>query len=59
MSKLEFEIKLEQLNDPELAKELKTLFIHNPEEANLKFRIAMAHKIMSENKSLFERLSKL
>ena len=55
----EFIAKLDKLDDKELAQELIDLFLINPEQARFEYRIALARKIMAENKSLFERLSKL
>lgn len=55
----EFKAKLDKLDNEELAQELLELFLINPEEAYTNYRIELARKIMKDNKSLFERLSKL
>ena len=55
----EFIAKLDKLDDEELYQELLELYLINPEQARMEYRIALARKIMAENKSLFERLSKL
>lgn len=55
----EFIAKLDKLDDKELYQELLELYLINPEQARMEYRIALARKIMAENKSLFERLSKL
>ena len=55
----EFIAKLDKLDDKELAQEFLELFLINPEQAQFEYRIALARKIMAENKSLFEKLSKL
>ena len=54
-----FITRINELNNEELAQELYNLFLINPEQARFEYRIALARKIMAENKSLFERLSKL
>ena len=59
MSNKDFKITIEQLDNELLEKELLKLYETNPEEASKQFRIEMARKIMKENKTLFERLSKL
>ena len=55
----EFIAKLDKLDDKELAQELLELFLINPDEAYKQYRVALARKILDENKSLFRRLSKL
>ena len=55
----EFIAKLDKLDDEELCQELLELFLINPDEAYKQYRIALARKILDENKSLFRRLSKL
>lgn len=55
----EFITKLDKLDNKELAQELLELFLINPDEAYKQYRIALARKILDENKSLFRRLSKL
>ena len=55
----EFIAKLDKLDDKELAQELLELYLINPDEAYKQYRIALARKILDENKSLFRRLSKL
>lgn len=59
MSNIDFKIKLEKLNNKTLEKELQDLFLIDPEKAYSLYRIELANKIAKENKSLFERLSKL
>ena len=54
-----FITRINELNNEELAQELYNLFLINPEQAQFEYRIALARKIMAENKSLFEKLSKL
>lgn len=55
----EFIAKLDKLDDKELAQELLELFLINPDEAYKQYRVALARRILDENKSLFRRLSKL
>lgn len=55
----EFIAKLDKLDDEELCQELLELYLINPEEAYVLYRIALARRILDENKSLFRRLSKL
>ena len=55
----EFIVRVNKLDNEELAQELIDLFLINPEQAQFEYRIALARKIMAENKSLFEKLSKL
>ena len=55
----EFIAKIDKLDNEELARYLLELYLINPEEAATQFRIEIARKIMKDDKSLFERLSKL
>ncbi len=59
MSNKDFKIKLEKLNNELLAKELQELYLTDPDKAYSLYRIELANKIARDNKSLFERLSKL
>lgn len=59
MSKTEFEYKIEKLNNNDKKKELLELYKTNPDKAYTEYRIELALKIAKENKTLFERLSKL
>lgn len=55
----DFETRIKQLNNESLEQELMELYLIDPDKAYTQFRIAFAQKFMEENKSLFERLSKL
>lgn len=55
----DFETIIKQLNNESLEQELMELYLIDPDKAYTQFRIEFARKFMAENKSLFERLSKL
>lgn len=54
-----FEFQLEKLNDNNKKEELLKLFKNDPNKAYTEYRKALALKIAKENKTLFERLSRL
>lgn len=54
-----FKAKIKQLNNPTLEQELLELYLIDQDKAYSQFRIEFARKFMAENKSLFEKLSKL
>ena len=56
---LDFEHKLEKLNDDSIKNELLELYKTDPDKAYTEFRIALATKIFNENRELFERLADL
>lgn len=54
-----FETTIKQLNNPTLEQELLELYLIDQDKAYIQFRIEFARKFVAENKSLFEKLSKL
>lgn len=54
---LEFERKLNKLNDSNIKKQLLELYKTNPDKAYTEYRIELAIKIAEENKELYKRLS--
>ena len=53
---LEFERKLNKLNNSNTKKQLLDLYKTDPNKAYTEYRIELALKIAKENKNLFERL---
>ena len=55
----DFKTRIKQLDNESLEQELMELYLIDPDKACTQFRLEFARKFMAENKSLFERLSKL
>lgn len=55
----EFIARLDKLSDEELHQELLEVYLNDPEEAYVLYRVALAFRELDNNLSLFRRLSKL
>ena len=54
-----FIAKLDKLDDEELHQELLEVYLNDPEEAYVLYRVALAFRELDNNLLLFRRLSKL